>query len=430
MRKIDFPEVNETVYEKTLTNGLRVFLLPKKGFSKTFAIFTTNYGSIDNDFVPINAEDFVHVPDGIAHFLEHKLFEKEDGDVFFKFGEKGAFTNAFTSFTRTAYLFSSTSHVHENLETLLDFVQEPYFTENTVEKEKGIIAQEIRMYDDDPDFRVYFGAIENMYHTHPVKIDIAGTVESISAITKDLLYLCYQTFYHPSNMVLFVVGNLEPEEMMRLIEENQAAKDFQQVAPIKRTFPDEPKEVAIKDRSITFPVQRAKLLVGIKEDIGKLRGKEAVKHEMIAEVALELLFGTTSDNYLRLYNAGIIDDTFGFDYTLQDSFSFVLIGGDAKDPDKQKNAIFKALEQAAEEGITAENLELIKRKKVGQFLRALNSPEFIANQFSQYVLEEASLFDLQPAIEQITVAEVETFLKTLAEPKRQTTFQILPETAE
>ncbi|WP_099221029.1 EF-P 5-aminopentanol modification-associated protein YfmH [Listeria costaricensis] len=430
MRKIDFPEVNETVYEKTLANGLRVFLLPKKGFSKTFAIFTTNYGSIDNDFVPIGGKEFVHVPDGIAHFLEHKLFEKEEGDVFFKFGEKGAFTNAFTSFTRTAYLFSSTSHVHENLETLLDFVQEPYFTESTVEKEKGIIAQEIRMYDDDPDFRVYFGAIENMYHTHPVKIDIAGTVESIGDITKDLLYLCYETFYHPSNMVLFVVGNLEPDEMMHLIEENQAAKDFQQVAPIKRAFPDEPQEVAIKDRSITFPVQRAKLLVGVKEDIGKLRGKEAVKHEMIADVALELLFGTTSDNYLRLYNEGIIDDTFGFDYTLQDSFSFVLIGGDAKDPDKQKAAIFEALKQAASEGVSADNLELIKRKKVGQFLRALNSPEFIANQFSQYVLEDASLFDLQPAIEQITVAEVNAFLKTLAEPKRQTTFQILPETAE
>ncbi|MDT0109310.1 pitrilysin family protein [Listeria booriae] len=427
MQKQSFDQLKEAVYHETLDNGLQVYVLPKHGFSKTFAIFTTNYGSIDNEFVPLGQDTFTRVPDGIAHFLEHKLFEKEDGDVFFKFGEKGAFTNAFTSFTRTAYLFSSTSNVEENLETLVDFVQEPYFTEETVEKEKGIIGQEIQMYDDDADFRVYFGAIENMYHHHPVKIDIAGTVESIADIDKDLLYLCYNTFYHPSNMILFIVGNVDPEQAIDQVRANQAKKTFAPAKPIKRHFPDEPKSVAVPKKTLKFPVQIAKNLVAIKEDIGLLRGKEAVQHEMTGDIMLELLFGTTSAAYLDLYDQGIIDDTFGFDYSLQDSFSFVLIGGDAKDPDLQESKIKETLENAIQTGFNEADLELIKRKKMGQFLRSLNSPEFIANQFSQYIFEEASLFDISPAIEAVTVADVENFLKRIYLEDRVTTFQIIPE---
>ncbi|MBC1603755.1 EF-P 5-aminopentanol modification-associated protein YfmH [Paenilisteria rocourtiae] len=427
MNKKSYDQLKEAVYYETLDNGLQVYVLPKHGFSKTFAIFTTNYGSIDNAFVPLGQEAFTRVPDGIAHFLEHKLFEKEDGDVFFKFGEKGAFTNAFTSFTRTAYLFSSTSNVEENLETLVDFVQEPYFTEETVEKEKGIIGQEIQMYDDDADFRVYFGAIENMYHHHPVKIDIAGTIESIADIDKDLLYLCYNTFYHPSNMILFIVGNIDPEQAIEQVRNNQAKKTFTPPKPVKRHFPDEPKSVAVSKKKLKFPVQIAKNLVAIKEDIGTLRGKEAVQHEMTADILLELMFGTTSDAYLELYDQGIIDDTFGFDYSLQDSFSFALVGGDAKDPDLQEKKIKETFEKALKNGFNEDDLELLKRKKMGQFLRSLNSPEFIANQFSQYIFEEASLFDILPAIEAVTVADVEAFLKRIYLEDRITTFQIVPE---
>src|SRR6476469_9314628 len=175
MEKIEFKQLQEELYHEKLENGLEVYILPKKGFNKTFATFTTKYGSIDNHFVPLGSEEYIKVPDGIAHFLEHKMFEKEDGDVFQKFSVHGASANAFTSFTRTAYLFSATNKLYDNTEILLDFVQEPYFTEKTVNKEKGIIAQEITMYDDQPDWRLYFGTIENMYKDHPVKIDIAGT---------------------------------------------------------------------------------------------------------------------------------------------------------------------------------------------------------------------------------------------------------------
>lgn len=220
MKEIVFEQLNEKLYHETLANGLEVYILPKQGFNKTYATFTTKYGSIDNHFIPLDGGEPLKVPDGIAHFLEHKMFEDEDGDVFQLFSKQGASANAFTSFTRTAYLFSSTSEVDKNLETLLDFVQHPYFTEKSVEKEKGIIGQEITMYDDNPDWRVYFGIIENMYENHPVRIDIAGTVELIDKITKDLLYKCYETFYHPKNMVLFVIGSLQPDEIIKLVKTN------------------------------------------------------------------------------------------------------------------------------------------------------------------------------------------------------------------
>ena len=210
------------------------------------------------------------VPDGIAHFLEHKMFEKEDGDVFQQFSKQGASANAFTSFTRTAYLFSSTSNVEKNLKTLIDMVQEPYFTERTVEKEKGIIGQEITMYDDNPDWRLYFGVIENMYHHHPVKIDIAGTIESISHITAELLYECYNTFYHPSNMLLFIIGPVNPEEIMDLIRKlNQDAKDYQDAPEIKRQFEEEPAQVAKKKQVLKMNVQTLKMPSWVKADNAK-----------------------------------------------------------------------------------------------------------------------------------------------------------------
>src|SRR3954467_6569651 len=240
MEKISFDQLQEELYHEKLANGLNVYILPKSGFNKSFATFTTNYGSIDNHFVPLGSEEYIKVPDGIAHFLEHKLFEKEDGDVFQQFSRQGASANAFTSFTRTAYLFSSTSDVEKNLETLVDFVQSPYFSEKTVEKEKGIIGQEITMYDDNPDWRLYFGLIQNLYQNHPVKIDIAGTIESISHISKDLLYECYNTFYHPSNMLLFVVGPVDVQKIMEQIKENQKKKNFDPISDIKRQFEEEP----------------------------------------------------------------------------------------------------------------------------------------------------------------------------------------------
>lgn len=429
MEKIRFDQLQEELFYEKLDNGLDVYILPKSGFNKTYATFTTKYGSIDNQFVPQGKSDFVKVPDGIAHFLEHKLFEKEDGDVFQQFSRQGASANAFTSFTRTAYLFSSTSDVEKNLETLMDFVQEPYFSEKTVEKEKGIIGQEITMYDDNPDWRLYFGTIENMYNTHPVKIDIAGTIDSIAKINKDMLYECYNTFYHPSNMLLFVTGPVNPEQMMKQIKDNQSKKDYKELPEIKRKFEEENLPVAEAKKVLQMNVQTSKCLVGIKAKDTELQGEEMLKHELTVNVLLELLFSKSSENYSRLYSEGLIDETFSFDYTLENGFGFAMVGGDTSDPEKLADSIKKMFFEAkAGEVFAEEALNRAKKKKIGTFLRAVNSPEYIANQFTRYAFNEMDLFAVVPTLEKITLEDLKNEAIELISEERFTVCQVVPKT--
>ncbi len=284
--------------------------------------------------------------------------------MFQHFSKQGASANAFTSFTRTAYLFSSTSNVDSNLTTLLNFVQEPYFTEKTVEKEKGIIGQEIRMYEDNPDWRLYFGLIQNMFHHHPVKIDIAGTVESIADITKDMLYECYETFYHPSNMLLFVVGSVEPNEVMKLVKDNQKNKPFKNQSEIKRKFDEEPPSVAREKQVLEMNVQSSKCLVGIKENQLGQKGDDMLKKELMTNVMLDMMFGKSSDHYFELYNEGLIDESFSYDYTQEQGFGFAMLGGDTRHPDKLAERLKSILLNASGgEDLTKESLERTKKKK-------------------------------------------------------------------
>jgi predicted Zn-dependent peptidase len=429
MEKIAFDQLKEELFHEKLANGLNVYILPKPGFNKTYATFTTKYGSVDNTFVPLGKNDFVTVPDGIAHFLEHKLFEKEDGDVFQQFSKQGASANAFTSFTRTAYLFSSTSDVEKNLETLIDFVQSPYFSEKTVEKEKGIIGQEITMYDDNPDWRLYFGIIQNLYKNHPVRIDIAGTIESISHITKDLLYECYNTFYHPSNMLLFIVGPVDPEKIMNQVKENQAKKDYKAMPEIDRYFEEEPVQAAEKKQVLQMNVQTSKCLVGIKALHVDQTGETLLKNELTMNVLLDLLFGKSSENYDQLYNDGLVDETFSFDYTQEQGFGFAMIGGDTSDPDQLAQRLQEML-MGAKNGsaFTEEQLERAKKKKIGAFLRAINSPEYIANQFTRYSFNDMNLFDVVPTLEKITLQEVQSLASEVIADERISVCQVIPKT--
>ncbi|WP_042356207.1 EF-P 5-aminopentanol modification-associated protein YfmH [Bacillus rubiinfantis] len=426
MERLAFDQLKEELFYEKMTNGLDVYILPKKGFNKTYATFTTKYGSVDNTFVPLGKSEFMTVPDGIAHFLEHKLFEKEDGDVFQQFSKQGASANAFTSFTRTAYLFSSTTDVEKNLETLIDFVQSPYFSEKTVEKEKGIIGQEITMYDDNPDWRLYFGIIENLYQNHPVRIDIAGTIESISHITKDLLYECYHTFYHPSNMLLFIVGPVNPDKIMEQIRENQTKKDFKAMPEIRRNFPEEPLQAAKKKQVIPMNVQTAKCLVGIKALHVEQKGVEMLKNELTMNVLLDLLFGKSSEHYYQLYNDGLVDDSFSFDYTQEQGFGFAMVGGDTRDPDQLAERIQQILLQAKTNGFSAEQLERAKKKKIGAFLRSVNSPEYIANQFTRYAFNEMDLFEVVPTLEQISLNDVISLAKEVIAEERFSVCQVVP----
>ncbi|MEC1021643.1 EF-P 5-aminopentanol modification-associated protein YfmH [Bacillus paralicheniformis] len=424
-KTIEFKQLKETLYYEKMPGGLDVYVLPKEGFNKTYAVFTTKYGSIDNQFVPLGKEEMVRVPDGIAHFLEHKLFEKEDGDVFQQFSKQGASANAFTSFTRTAYLFSSTSNVEENLETLVDFVQDPYFTEKTVEKEKGIIGQEINMYDDNPDWRLFFGLIENMYQEHPVRIDIAGTIESISHITKDLLYECYETFYHPSNMLLFVVGPVDPEAIIRQVRENQQKKPYTDQPEIVRKEVREPGAVFKKEQEIKMNVQSSKCLVGLKSAHPTNTGEALLKHELTINLILECLFGKSSSDYERIYEKGYIDETFSYDYTEEHGFGFVSVGGDTPEPDKLAEELKQVLFKA-KETVTAEKLELARKKKIGNFLKSMNSPEYIANQFTRYAFLETSLFDIVTVLESITLEDVHRVIQEEIEEDRITVCKVVP----
>lgn len=426
MKSIVFNQLKETIHYEKLENGLDVYILPKPGFNKTFATFTTKYGSVDNTFVPLNGQKLQSVPDGIAHFLEHKMFEKQDGDVFQLFSKQGASANAFTSFTRTAYLFSSTSNVKQNLETLIHMVQEPYFTEKTVEKEKGIIGQEITMYDDNPDWRVYFGVIENMYRNHPVKIDIAGTIESIADITADLLYLCYNTFYHPSNMLLFITGPVDPGEVMDFVREDQAKKQFEKASSITRHFEDEPEAVAKEKQVLQMDVQTAKCLVGVKAVKPEETGKSMLKNEIIVNLILDTLFSKSSNHYESLYKEGLIDETFQYDFTQEEGFGFAIIGGDTRDPDRLAGRLKEMMLRDPSGYLTEEMLERAKKKRIGGFLRSLNSPEFIANQFTRYAFNDMNLFDVLPVIENLTYQEVQTTAEQFFSKDRITVCQVVP----
>ncbi|WP_218795694.1 EF-P 5-aminopentanol modification-associated protein YfmH [Enterococcus hirae] len=407
MNKTEYDQINETLYHEVLPNGLTVYLLPKNDYHKTYGLFSTNYGSIDNEFIPYGSDKKIKVPDGIAHFLEHKLFEKEDGDVFQLFGQQGASANAFTSFTKTSYLFSTTDQVEKNLTTLLDFVQAPYFTEETVNKEKGIIGQEIQMYEDDPNWRMFFGILNNLYPEHPLHIDIAGTVESIEAITADDLYTCYRTFYQPSNMVLFVVGKLEPEKLMELIRTNQNAKDFPPAQKIERYFPDNNGDIIAKS-SMRSAITRDKFVLGIKGlDVLPAEGKELLRYKTALNLLFQLLLGNTSQNYLKMYNDGLIDDSFGFEFSLNREFHFADFSGDTDQPEKAAEKVKEILLHFEEDQeLSEENLTLLKKKMLGQYFQTLNSLEYIANQFTQSLFGDQTLFDLPEIIESIQLADV------------------------
>ncbi|HFM5938927.1 TPA: M16 family metallopeptidase [Enterococcus faecium] len=407
MNKTEYEQINETLYHEVLPNGLTVYLLPKNDYHKTYGLFSTNYGSIDNEFIPYGEKEKVKVPDGIAHFLEHKLFEKEDGDVFQLFGKQGASANAFTSFTKTSYLFSTTDQVEKNLTTLIDFVQAPYFTEETVNKEKGIIGQEIQMYEDDPNWRMFFGILNNLYPTHPLHIDIAGTVKSIDKITAQDLYTCYRTFYQPSNMVLFVVGKMEPEKLMKLIRENQEAKNFPPKQEIVRYFPENTKEI-IKQSALEAAITRDKFVLGIKGlDTLPQEGTELLRYKTAINLLFQMILGNTSRNYLAMYNQGIIDDSFGFEFSLDREFHFADFSGDTDEPEKAAEKVKEIILGFADDPEVSEtNLDLLKKKMLGQYFQSLNSIEYIANQFTQSLFGDRTLFDLPEIIDSIQMKDV------------------------
>jgi len=407
MRKstIENNSIGEKLFVCEYDNGLKAFVLSKKGYTKKYATYATHYGSIDSEFIVPGEKEVTRVPDGIAHFLEHKLFEQEDGSVMDKYSALGASSNAYTSFDHTAYLFSCSEDFKNCFNLLVNFVQNPYLTDESVEKEKGIIGQEIRMYDDNPNWKVFFNYLDALYQKHPVKIDIAGTVESISGINKEVLYKCYNTFYHPSNMIVFVAGDVDQEWIFESIASNQKVKEPK--TDIKRIFPDEPKKINKKIVEQKMEVSAPLFILGFKENTAEI-GPDYAMHGAGMNILMEMLLGRGSDLYTILYEKGLITSNFDADYTFESNYSYSTIGGESKNPEEVKEIIINELNKIYSKGLDEESFERVKKMKIGSTLKVLNSVDKIGHQFVAAYMKGIEFFKMSDAYRNIKFENIES----------------------
>jgi len=398
-REIFQSDIGESYIKATLSSGLKVYILEKPQYNSSYAIFGTKYGSIDTCF-SVNG-DKTRVPEGIAHFLEHKLFESEDGDAFAKYAKTGAYCNAFTSFDRTCYLFSCSDKFYENLDILLSFVQSPYFTKETVEKEQGIIGQEIRMYDDNPGWRVMFNMLKGMYHNHPVRIDIAGTVESIAQIDDQLLYKCYNTFYNPSNMFICIAGNVDAERVLKQIKDSVKPKDS---IEIERINEDEPEKVVKPYVSQKLAVAQPIFCLGYKEKIET--PERTLKEKVTTALLIEILAGDASPLYKKLITEGLINDEFSSEYFNGNGYAAVIFEGESNDPERVAEEIKAEVERVKADGIDKKLFSAIRCGMYGNAICMFDSVEGIAMQFVDCAVCDTGLFDEIKYLRSVTVDDV------------------------
>lgn len=410
-------ELGESTISTTLENGLRVFICNKKGFSKKIGLFGTKYGSVVNDFIDITTGNRIKVPDGIAHFLEHKLFEKEGANALDLFSKMGVSSNAYTSFDQTVYFFETSEKFEESIAMLVKLIKEPYFTDENVEKEQGIIGQEISMYDDDPTFMVYFNALRAMYQVNPVRIDIAGTIESISHITKELLYTCYNTFYSPQNMFFIVVGDVDVDETIKLIDENVKKYESNSLsqAEIKKFIEDEPKDIAKKEISQKMDIYLPQICIGYKLDLAS--GTEIIKNETLVSIISDMYFSKQSDFFEREYNMGKINSTIDMQYEGSESFSHVIISTTSTNLDEVENDILQYIEKIKNEPVDEELFETIKRKKIGEEILSSDSLNISYRRIIDSILNNTNVYLDMEILNSITAKDVKEFLNKLDENK-------------
>ncbi|MBC8569436.1 EF-P 5-aminopentanol modification-associated protein YfmH [Zongyangia hominis] len=382
------------------TSGLTLLLYPLEGYSSAYALFGTDFGSINSTFKTAPDAPFSTVPAGIAHFLEHKMFEKEDGDAFAKYAKTGASANAFTSFDKTCYLFSCSQNFEASLEILLDLVTRPYFTQESVEKEQGIIGQEIRMYDDSPDWRVLFNMLESLYKNHPVKIDIAGTVESIAEITADTLYSCYNTFYNLRNMVLAIAGNFDIDTVLRCCDKIlKPAPDFQvENAPV-----DEPRDILEKRHVQKLDVATPLFSIGFKEEPDD--AAHFMRGDLLSEIILDAVAGESSKTYRELYDAGLINQTFGTEVFSGDGYLTSIFAGESEDPDEVYKRLCAAIAAMKETGLPKEDFERSKRCVYGRYVRAFESVEVLCSAMITAHFGGCGIYDIVEMIADMTYEE-------------------------
>lgn len=388
-------------------SGLDIYICEMEGFSSTEALFGTKYGSVNTMFKMRDDKEYTVVPEGIAHFLEHKLFENEDCDVFELYAKTGANGNAYTSFDRTCYLFSCSKNYQESLKILLDFVQKPYFTKASVDKEQGIIGQEIQMTNDNPEWRVFFNMLRCMYHNHPVKIDIAGTIESIAQIDADLLYKCYNTFYNLNNMVLSIAGNIKADEVLAICDEY--LKECEDKG-LETVFPDEPDSIVQSEIYETQPVGTPVFHIGYK--CRPCDSQERLTKNIALNIASSLITDASSDMYQRLLREKVINSSFGAEVFCGDGYFSVIFAGESNDPKKVRDSVVAEVERMLKEGINEKDFQRIKKSMYGSLIRQLNNVEAVASMMLGAYMAEVSPYDIIDTVSEMTSDTVLEYIRS------------------
>ena len=419
--KVNFYErIGESVHHEVLPNGLQVYVVPKPGFAKKYAFFATRYGGMDTRFC-LNGK-WMDTPAGIAHYLEHKMFDTREGNALQDLAKNGAEPNAFTSNAITGYYFDSTDHFEENLKILLSFVSIPYFTEESVSKEQGIIAQEIRMIEDNPDWQIYTRMMQAMYAKHTAGTGIAGTVESISHITAETLYDCHKAFYTPSNMVLTVVGDVDP---IHVLDMARRVLPREGGPVIERDYGQEPEAVAEKETSLAMEVSSPQFLVGFKCR-GVESGEEYMRTALIGDMACDILLGDSSPLYLRLYDQGLINTSFGGSFEMLPGVAYLYAGGDSREARTVAEEIRKEALRLVREGIDEDFYQQVRKAAFGSNLRGLNSFENIAVSLSEGYFNGYDPFRFPEVFDSITKEDVAAFLRDNITEERAVLSEIVP----
>lgn len=416
-------KLNERYFYLKHPSGLNIYVYPKKGYTSKYAVIGTDFGSINNTFKLKQDLQNIKVPDGIAHYLEHKLFANKEGDAFELFAKTGASANAYTSFEKTAYLFSCTDDFEKSLGILIDFVSSPYFTQENVDKERGIIAQEIKMYQDSPDWKLLINLLGCLYNSHPVKIDIAGSVESIGQITAETLYKCYDTFYTPNNMSLCIVGDLNVDEVLSFIDKKIKYKDNVEVTKI---FPEEPANVAKKFVSESFDINSSMFSVGFKENICR-NSRISTEDSVYTDIIINYLTSPCCEMYQELLNKNLINiSTFSAEHLEGPGYSSVIFSGESQDPEKAYKIIIEYTSNLLKTGINKENFERVKKVVYGKSVAVFNNISSIANVLLDFSLSGKDFFGYMHILENANIEKLNARLSDIFKEDNHALSVIVP----
>lgn len=412
MKEIKSEILGEKYYVVEHKSGLKIYVMPKENYSSAYAIFGTKYGSIDNRFKRSDQDDFTEVPEGIAHFLEHKLFESEELDAFQRFAVTGASANAYTSFDKTCYLFMCSDHFDDSLRILLDFVQHPYFTPQTVQKEQGIIGQEITMYYDEAGWMSTFNLLRCLYKNHPVRIDIAGTVQSISKITDKLLYDCYNTFYNLHNMALAVVGNVTPQQVLSVCDEQLI--DAPELS-IERSFEPEPREIVKTYDEYHLSTSIPVFSFGYKEACDK--PTQSLKTIIETNILLDIIAGDSSPLYKRLFDRGLINSSFSKEYFIGHGYEAIIFDGESRQPQAVADEIKNEVARLRRDGIDPALFEAVRRKSYGREIMSYNDIDSVANALIEADFSSYGIFDALEEYKKVTKEDIQSRLAQVMDEK-------------